>query len=89
LLIPVTEVGSMAAASGWLAATVSFLCVETRPGKRLVALAGAAVALLFVAMKVVPVFPGHFSRAEWVALAAWLALGTALHLARRPQTARV
>jgi basic amino acid/polyamine antiporter, APA family len=93
LLVPVTEVGSMAAASGWLAATVSFYRVESDPRKRLVALAGAAVALLFVAMKVLPAFPGHFSRAEWVALGVWLSIGAALHFASgarpAPESARV
>jgi hypothetical protein len=31
-------------------------------------------------MKLVPAFPGHFTQAEWVALAIWLALGASLHL---------
>jgi hypothetical protein len=38
------------------------------------------VALLLVAMKVVPAFPGHFSRPEWIALALWLGIGAGLHL---------
>jgi hypothetical protein len=41
--------------------------------------AGIAVSLLLVLMKVVPLFPGHFSLAEWIALAIWLAIGLALH----------
>ena len=72
----------MAAASGWLAACVSFFLVEKRAGARLIAALGALVALVLVAMKVVPTFPGHFSRAEWIALAVWLAIGTAMHLLR-------
>jgi len=82
LLVPVTEVGSMAAASGWLAACVSFFLVETRTGARIVAALGALVALLLVAMKILPSFPGHFSEAEWIALAAWLVLGAAVHFLR-------
>jgi APA family basic amino acid/polyamine antiporter len=80
LLVPVTEVGSMAAASGWLAACVSFFLVEKRGGARWIAGLGTLVALLLVAMKVVPVFPGHFSRPEWIALALWLAIGASLRL---------
>jgi len=82
LLVPVTEVGSMAAASGWLAACVSLFLVETRPGRRMIAALGSLVALLLVAMKVLPAFPGHFSRAEWIALAVWLAVGAAMHFLR-------
>jgi len=82
LLVPVTEVGSMAAASGWMAACVSLFLVERRNGVRMIAALGVLVALLLVAMKLVPVFPGHFSRAEWIALAVWLMIGAAMHLFR-------
>jgi amino acid transporter len=80
LLVPVTEVGSMAAASGWFAACLSYFLVDRRPRGRAVATLGALTALLLVAMKVVPWFPGHFSRPEWIALAVWLAIGTTLRL---------
>ena len=86
LLVPVTEVGSMACASGWFAACISFFLVETRAGPRLVAAIGALVALLLVAMKLIPKFPGHFSQAEWIALVIWLLIGIAMHL-RRPRGA--
>jgi amino acid transporter len=75
ILVPVTEVGSMAAASGWLMACVSFWLVEKGTGQRLVTAVGVMVALLMLLMKLLPVFPGHFSAAEWIALAVWLALG--------------
>jgi basic amino acid/polyamine antiporter, APA family len=78
VLVPITEVGSMASALGWLAASVSFWFVEKRPRMRLIAGAGAAVSLLFFLMKVVPIFPGHFSPAEWVAFGFWITLGFAL-----------
>jgi len=80
LLVPVTEVGSMAAASGWLATCVSFFLVEKRAAGRGIAALGAIVALLLVAMKIVPSFPGHFSRPEWIALAVWLSIGATLRL---------
>jgi amino acid transporter len=82
LLVPVTEVGSMACACGWFAACISFFLVETRRGARLIAAIGAIVALLLVAMKISPKFPGHFSRAEWIAFAIWLLIGIAMHLTR-------
>src|SRR2546426_5750214 len=43
LLVPVTEVGSMASAFGWLATCVSFLLVEKNMRARLIAAAGACV----------------------------------------------
>ncbi len=83
LLVPVTEVGSMASAFGWLATCVSFFLVEKNAGARLIAAAGAAVALLLLLMKLLPVFPGHFSVPEWIALGIWLLLGLAVHLIAR------
>ena len=82
LLVPVTEVGSMACASGWFVACVSLLMVESRLRVRVIAATGAIVALLLVSMKLVPKFPGHFSQAEWIALAVWLLLGATLHWLR-------
>ncbi len=78
ILVPVTEVGSMAAASGWLMACLSFWLVEKKTGKRLITSLGTAVALLMLLMKLLPVFPGHFSGAEWIALGIWLAVGLLL-----------
>jgi APA family basic amino acid/polyamine antiporter len=75
ILVPVTEVGSMAAASGWFMACVSFWLVEKTAGKRLITTMGIAISLLLLLMKLVPIFPGHFSVAEWAALAIWLVLG--------------
>ncbi|MGB7438124.1 MAG: APC family permease [Candidatus Acidiferrum sp.] len=79
LLVPVTEVGSMASAFGWLAACVSFYMVERRVRLRLVAALGIAVSLVLVLMKWLPGVPGHFSVAEWIALGIWLALGLLFH----------
>jgi basic amino acid/polyamine antiporter, APA family len=78
LLVPVTEVGSMASALGWLAACLSFWLVEKRISLRVVTGLGIAVSLLLFLMKVLPIIPGHFSRAEWIALGIWLALGAIL-----------
>jgi basic amino acid/polyamine antiporter, APA family len=85
LLVPVTEVGSMAAALGWFAACISFFVVESRTGLRAVAALGMAVSMLLILMKLVPAVPGHFTGGEWVALGVWLAIGLLLH--RRPKAA--
>lgn len=79
LLVPVTEVGSMASAFGWLAACVSFFLVEKNAQARLISMVGAVVSLLLLAMKLFPGLPGHFSRPEWIALGIWLILGLVLH----------
>src|SRR5712671_3988758 len=80
LLVPVTEVGSMASAFGWLAACVSFFLVERNLRARALTALGIFVAALLLLMKLVPAFPGHISQAEWLALVVWLALGAALHV---------
>jgi APA family basic amino acid/polyamine antiporter len=79
LLVPVTEVGSMASAFGWFAACLSFWIVEPRPRLRVITGLAIAVSLLLLLMKLLPVFPGHFTPTEWVALSVWLALGFLLH----------
>jgi basic amino acid/polyamine antiporter, APA family len=85
ILVPITEVGSMAAAFGWFAACLSFWFVERNLRLRFIASIGILVSLLLLAMKWLPVFPGHFSNAEWISLAIWLVLGVLLH--RRPRAA--
>jgi APA family basic amino acid/polyamine antiporter len=79
LLVPVTEVGSMASAFGWLLTCLSFWFVEKRPGMRFIAGLGIIVSLLLCLMKLLPIIPGHFSPAEWSALGIWLVLGFILH----------
>lgn len=80
LLVPVTEVGSMASAFGWLAACVSLYMVDRTAKLRILAGIGIAVSLLLVLMKWLPAVPGHFTLAEWIALCVWLVLGLLLHL---------
>jgi basic amino acid/polyamine antiporter, APA family len=107
ILVPVTEVGSAAAAYGWLAACVSFLLVAGRAKTDnaqagnigasegspslsyarfyVVPVLGALAALALVLMKFLPISPGHFSRAEYIALGCWLVLGVGV---RTPIRAR-
>jgi len=78
ILIPITEVGSVASAAGWLAACAAYYGMRPARGKRMVAALGVAVGAAMILMKVVPVLPGHFSRYEWLALLLWISLGIAL-----------
>jgi amino acid transporter len=81
LLVPVTEVGSLAAGIGWCAACVAFLRRGGGAG-RMLALLGVVVSLAIIAMKVIPGIPGSFSAPEWIAFAAWCALGAAFWMRR-------
>ena len=87
ILVPVTEVGSVASATGWLAACAAYHQMRPSPGRRTVAIVGAVLGSMMVLMKILPFVPGHFSRYEWLALGLWVLLGIALKRWRR--TARV
>jgi basic amino acid/polyamine antiporter, APA family len=88
-LVPISELGALAIAVGWLMACVSFLKGASwdvaRPTRAAIVIAGfgALVALGMVLMKVLPFVPGHMTWPEVVCLVAWMALGLAL----RPSTA--
>jgi len=87
ILVPVTEVGSVACAIGWSAACAACLALgRTRssvitlsPAERAVAVFGLLVGIAMALMKVVPLVPGHFSVYEWLALAVWIAAGAILY----------
>jgi basic amino acid/polyamine antiporter, APA family len=88
ILVPVSEVGSVASATGWLAACAAYYAMGPPPGQRIVAAFGVVVGFMMILMKVVPAVPGHFSIYEWLALAVWIALGILLGLrARKPRVA--
>jgi amino acid transporter len=85
LLVPISELGSLAIAVGWLAACVCFLkgvsWSEARPpagGALAIAAIGALVALALVLMKLFPFVPGHMSWPQYVGLSVWMVLGLAL-----------
>jgi basic amino acid/polyamine antiporter, APA family len=88
LLVPITEVGSLAVGVGWLSACLALLARSRRPGvsstswDRALALIGGMVAAAIVAMKIVPSVPGSFTRAEWIAFALWTLLGLLFWLGR-------
>ena len=83
ILVPVTEVGSVACAIGWAAACAACLAMARSRrdvlalsvAEQAIALFGLAVAIAMALMKIVPFVPGHFTVYEWVALGAWVLLG--------------
>ncbi len=78
VLIPITEVGSLAVGVGWFSACAAYVVRMRRQGVRrgvVTAYAGAVVSLAIVAMKVIPAVPGSFTITEWMAFALWCLLG--------------
>jgi APA family basic amino acid/polyamine antiporter len=94
ILVPITEVGSVACALGWSAACAAYLALGrkkqnwnlSRP-ERIVAAFALMVGTAMVLMKVLPGIPGHFSIYEWIALAGWIAMG-AIASSTKPQKLR-
>ena len=78
ILVPITEVGSVASAAGWLATCAAYYAMGPPARERLVAAGGVSIAGLMILMKVVPAVPGHFTSYEWLSLAMWIALGAVL-----------
>jgi len=83
ILVPISEVGSVASAIGWLAACAAYYRMRPAPRERFIALVGVIVGLLMILMKILPGIPGHFSRYEWLALGIWGLVGLRLSW-RRP-----
>jgi len=88
ILVPITEVGSVASAAGWLATCASFLALRPEGSGRGIALVGAIVALAMVLMKVLPFVPGHFSGWEWLTLCLWIILGVLVGRPRGPSASK-
>ena len=89
ILVPISEVGSVASAAGWMAACAAYFRMRPAPRERMVAAVGVTVGLLMILMKVVPGIPGHFSGYEWLALGVWSALGLGLGWRQRMVRAAV
>jgi APA family basic amino acid/polyamine antiporter len=84
ILVPVTEVGSVACAIGWSATCAACLALARRKTpasialstpERSLAVLGLLVGIAMALMKIVPAVPGHFTVYEWLALGIWIALG--------------
>jgi basic amino acid/polyamine antiporter, APA family len=89
ILVPVTEVGSVASACGWLATCAAYFAMGPPFRERLIALFGLAVCLMMILMKVIPAVPGHFTGREWLSMIIWVVLGALLgwHGRKRPVAA--
>jgi amino acid transporter len=76
VLVPISEVGSLAVGVGWCAACLAYLLRARRPWREAAsAIVGAGVAAAIVLMKALPMIPGSFTAVEWAAFGAWCALG--------------
>lgn len=78
ILVPISEVGSMASAVGWFAACAAYWAMKPGRRERALAATGAVVSAVLILMKVLPVIPGHFDRYEFLTLGLWCALGLIL-----------
>jgi len=78
ILVPITEVGSVASACGWLATCAAYYAMRPAGRERLIAILGVLVGLAMILMKLVPRIPGAFSGYEWFALAVWVMIGALL-----------
>jgi amino acid transporter len=83
ILVPITEVGSVACALGWAAACAACLALA-RSRRQVITLSipefivagfGLLVATAMALMKLVPQVPGHFTIYEWIVLGIWIFLG--------------
>jgi len=86
VLVPISEVGSLAAAIGWLATCLAFCkgagLVASTVKLKLIGYSGAFVAALLILMKLVPIIPGSFGAFEYAALFVWSAIGFVLWMRR-------
>ena len=79
VLIPITEVGSLAAGLGWCAACVALIVRRRRAGETSwLGVAGVVVSVAIVVMKLLPLVPGSFTGPEWIAFCVWCVAGLAL-----------
>ena len=75
ILVPVSEVGSVASATGWFAVCMAYMWMRPRALDLAITGLGALVGTAMIMMKLLPMVPGSFSRWEWMSLALWIILG--------------
>jgi basic amino acid/polyamine antiporter, APA family len=78
ILVPISEVGSVACAVGWFATCAAYFRMNPSDADRRISAFGALVGLCMILMKIVPGIPGHFTKYEWLALSVWIVLGLLL-----------
>jgi APA family basic amino acid/polyamine antiporter len=100
ILVPISEVGSLAVGVGWLSACVAYLRrrnvaaggaplrPDTHGDPAAFAVAGSIVSIAIILMKVLPGVPGSFTRTEWLSFAGWSLIGFVFWLLR-PGTTNV
>ncbi len=81
-LVPILEVGTVAAAVGWMSACASYYRMKPALFGQCAAILGMVVTGLMIVVKIVPIVPGHFSVYEWIALAVWGMLGVLARMSR-------
>jgi len=84
LLVPISEVGSLASALGWMASCAAYLRMRPSSVGQAAAATGIVVTAMMILMKLLPRVPGHFSSYEWVALTCWILLGLMLRRSAQP-----
>jgi hypothetical protein len=87
ILVPITDVGSLASALGWFAACAAYLWMRPPLRGRMIGSLGALVGLAMVMMKVLPFVPGHFTGREWLWFGLWVLLGILIGRPRGAQPA--
>jgi basic amino acid/polyamine antiporter, APA family len=87
ILVPISEVGSLAVGIGWLSACLAYLRRRHGPDRHsrlpsggpaepaAMAVAGSIVSVASILMKVIPGVPGSFTRTEWLSFVAWSVIG--------------
>ena len=91
ILVPVTEVGSVACAIGWAATCAACLALARSSPERMRAVSRrAALGGVWISRRhrngtdeAPPLYPGHFTAYEWIALGVWIAARS--RVARRVQ----
>jgi len=89
LLVPITEVGSLAVGVGWLSTCLSERARARRAGRPsfdfagAMAWAGALASAAVILMKTLPSIQGSFTRPEWIAFLLWSALGLLFWLTKK------
>jgi amino acid transporter len=84
VLVPISEVGSLAVGVGWFTSCLAFAALARRERRAIgLAVAGAVVSAAIVLMKIVPLVPGSFTGREWIAFGAWSGIGLVLWVGRR------
>ena len=87
ILVPITDVGSLASALGWFAACMAYLWMRPPLRGRMIGRLGALVGLAMVLMKVLPFVPGHFTVREWLWFGLWVLVGILIGRPRGAQLA--